>query len=424
MRTSTSTVVSTTGAGLLLACLVAPTATGAPTHQQAEQTSLARSSVKLHVSRHRAMQNEIVKLAAAVAPGARRTVVLEWKNTGSWTPLTSAHTKRSGRHTFRWHTPSTTVTKYRVVALPTARYAKSVSRVQRVHLADQAVTLRLRGSAQVGHKVRATVRAKPARKGRHIVLQVQKGSHWKRVARKTASAKGRVHFRVPTGKPGTFTYRARANRFHGGYVAFSPGKVIAVNPDTTAPPVPQGLAATAGDGRVHLTWSKVHASDLKGYAVYVSVDGGTSWTRVKTGGPVTATRYTVKGLDNGTAYSFAVKSVDRSANRSAFSNVASATPRDSTPPATPQNVQATPGDSQVTVSWDAVPDSDLAGYRVFYATASTGPWTEFTTGPVSGTSLDVTGLTNGTPYWFKVQAEDTSGNLSADSNTPTATPGP
>ena len=40
--------------------------------------------------------------------------------------------------------------------------------------------------------------------------------------------------------------------------------------DVTAPAIPAGVEATAGDGKVDLTWAAVAADDLKGYLVYRS----------------------------------------------------------------------------------------------------------------------------------------------------------
>lgn len=69
----------------------------------------------------------------------------------------------------------------------------------------------------------------------------------------------------------------------------------------------------------------------------------------------------------------------------------------------PINLQATPGDSKVTLTWDAIPDA--TEYTIKYGT-STGNYTE-TISSVSSdafTGYNVTGLTNGTPYFFVVSA--------------------
>lgn len=66
------------------------------------------------------------------------------------------------------------------------------------------------------------------------------------------------------------------------------------------------------------------------------------------------------------------------------------------------NLQATPGDSKVTLSWDAVPDA--TGYKVKWGTTP-GNYTNTQTVSNSVYSgYDVTGLTNGITYYFTVSA--------------------
>ena len=85
---------------------------------------------------------------------------------------------------------------------------------------------------------------------------------------------------------------------------------------------------------------------------------------------------------------------------------------DTTPPAAPQNVAASAGDSQVSLSWSANTDPDLAGYNVYRSTSLPVPLSS----PLNGASLLSvagyvdTGLQNGTAYNYVVEAVDTSGN--------------
>ncbi len=89
-------------------------------------------------------------------------------------------------------------------------------------------------------------------------------------------------------------------------------------------------------------------------------------------------------------------------------------------PAAPANLVATPGDGQVSLTWNAVP---LAGsYNVYYSTAA-GVTKSSTAGPagVATTAATVTGLTDGTPYFFAVTALNATGEGDV-SNEATATP--
>lgn len=93
---------------------------------------------------------------------------------------------------------------------------------------------------------------------------------------------------------------------------------------------------------------------------------------------------------------------------------------DLTPPAAPARLAATPGDGQVALEWDAV--ADATGYHVLQATSAAGPWSTLPGGPVTATATTVSGLANGTTYWFAVVAVDASGNTSARSDAVDGTP--
>ncbi|RLJ18470.1 hypothetical protein DJ031_10795 [bacterium endosymbiont of Escarpia laminata] len=67
----------------------------------------------------------------------------------------------------------------------------------------------------------------------------------------------------------------------------------------------------------------------------------------------------------------------------------------------PQNVQASAGDGQVTVSWDSVSGATL--YNLYWNTTGNVNTADNLIGGVSS-SYDHTGLTNGTPYHYVVTA--------------------
>ena len=70
--------------------------------------------------------------------------------------------------------------------------------------------------------------------------------------------------------------------------------------------------------------------------------------------------------------------------------------------------------AQATLAWDPNTESDLAGYKVHYGTAS-GSYTVHTD-VHNVTSYTVTGLTAGQTYYFVATAYDASGNESGYSN--------
>ena len=102
-------------------------------------------------------------------------------------------------------------------------------------------------------------------------------------------------------------------------------------------------------------------------------------------------------------------------------------PQDTTAPDAASALSATPADQSVGLSWTASPSADVAGYNVY---RSPSPGVSTTGTPVNdpdlvkGTSYTDTGLTNGTPYYYRVVAVDRANNSSGDSNEATGTPAP
>ena len=210
----------------------------------------------------------------------------------------------------------------------------------------------------------------------------------------------------------------------------------------TKPGAPLGLTATAGNGRVTLSWTAPAAdggAGISGYLIYRGTSpGGESRVPVN-GAPVQATSYTATGLANGTDYYFAAAAVNdaglqgnNSAEASAIpvsatastSASSSATASSSAPgaPGAPTGLTATAGDAQVSLSWTApASGGSPARYDVYEGTTP-----GFSLGtPVSSTaspSATVTGLVNGTTYYFVVIAVDASGKLSAASSEASAEP--
>jgi len=71
--------------------------------------------------------------------------------------------------------------------------------------------------------------------------------------------------------------------------------------------------------------------------------------------------------------------------------------------------------ASVTLAWDAVTDPNLAGYRVYYGTAS-GDYVRPGVSVGDHLSFTVTGLRTQTTYYFVVTAYNFLGNESAFSN--------
>ena len=79
---------------------------------------------------------------------------------------------------------------------------------------------------------------------------------------------------------------------------------------------------------------------------------------------ISNTTKTITALTNGVTYYFRITAVDVALQESGFSNEVSATPTaEDTPPAPPQNLQATAGNQEVTLTWNANTESEFLRYR-------------------------------------------------------------
>jgi len=94
---------------------------------------------------------------------------------------------------------------------------------------------------------------------------------------------------------------------------------------------------------------------------------------------------------------------------------------DTEAPTAPDGLVATPGKRQISLSWNPSSDSGgsgLAGYEVWRATSSSGPFSKIAS--TAETSYVNTRLSRGKTYWYYVIAYDGAGNRSAASATVSA----
>jgi len=128
-------------------------------------------------------------------------------------------------------------------------------------------------------------------------------------------------------------------------------------------------------------------------------------------------------LTNSTTYYFCMAAVDATGYESSFSNEVSATPTAlDVPPAPPQNLQATAGDRQVTLTWSANTELDFLRYRIYGGTSPNPTAKIDSVLTLLGTTKVITGLSNGTTYYYRITAVDLVLNESGFSNQVNATP--
>jgi alpha-tubulin suppressor-like RCC1 family protein len=369
------------------------------------------------------MVGEQVELTGSLPASRPRPLALERRSgNGGWTQAATGRSAADGTFAFGTTVPGAVgaTVSYRVQAPEVRRDGTVLPALQTPDLAlttvPQAATLAAPSSVAAGSTVGVVADFSPDRPGRSVALQRRDGSRWTAVATTTQDASGVARFSVPAGSAtGSVTFRAIAKKADGAVRHVSPTATVAVTAvvDTTPPAVPTGVSATPGDASAALSWSAV--VDAAGYRVHRAASSTGPWTVIAS---PTGTTHEELGLTNGSSYWFAVSAVDATENESPRSEAVSVTPVDGTAPAVPSGLVATAGDSAVSLTWDEVVDA--ARYVVEQATSEGGPWT--TAGSPTSGSLDVSDLTNGTPYWFTVAAVDAAGNHSEPSVAVSATP--
>ena len=184
--------------------------------------------------------------------------------------------------------------------------------------------------------------------------------------------------------------------------------------DTTPPSAPSSLTATPTANRIALNWNA--STDNVGVTSYlVERCQGPSCTFTQIATP-TATTYTDAGLSAGN-YSYRVRAVDAAGNTSAYSNVATTTITDATPPTAPTNLTATVTGGNVSLTWTASTDNvGVTGYQLERCQGNgCSNFTQIATPPPTATSYNDNALPVGT-YSYRLRAVDAAGNQSLFSN--------
>lgn len=212
------------------------------------------------------------------------------------------------------------------------------------------------------------------------------------------------------------------------------------------PDNPTNLQGTPGNQLVSLTWTAPNndgGTPITGYLIEFKLDPPGSWTQIlTTGGSPPPTTYIVGPtssptpypLTNGSLYDFRVSGVN-AVGTGSHSSIIEVTP--STIPIAPTITSSTICDNQQSsVTWAPLTlptdtgGSPITSYNLQYSsTSSTGPWLPaLPLLPYSVSALTTsylfTGLTNGTQYYFQVQAVNLNGPGPYSAQTPfsTATP--
>ncbi|MFP3040940.1 SUMF1/EgtB/PvdO family nonheme iron enzyme [Treponema primitia] len=162
-------------------------------------------------------------------------------------------------------------------------------------------------------------------------------------------------------------------------------------PGPLPPPVaPAAPSVTAGNQWLTLNWEAVLEADA--YEVYLSETASVPGTPLQS---VTVPAATLTGLVNGTLYNIWVRTKN-SNGTSGFSPMVSGTPNLAGP--CPSLVR---GDGTISVSWAV--ESGVDSY-ILYSSTSNNPAAAVQHGSFTGSGTVVSGLSNGTTYYFWLKA--------------------
>ncbi|MCR4318356.1 MAG: hypothetical protein NUW37_18595 [Planctomycetes bacterium] len=186
-------------------------------------------------------------------------------------------------------------------------------------------------------------------------------------------------------------------------------------PQSNPPQAPTLQTPTVADGQIVLSWNSI--TNATSYNLYYGIVSGVD----KMNGSKIAgvsSPYVHSGLTNGQNYYFILTAVN-SAGESNDSNEVTGAPQvATTPPGSPTLSAPVPGDSQITLSWSAVPNT--VSYSLYFGT-SPGITSSSTLLANVNSPYMHSGLVNGTTLFYRLIASNTAGDSSL-SNEVNATP--
>jgi hypothetical protein len=172
--------------------------------------------------------------------------------------------------------------------------------------------------------------------------------------------------------------------------------------------IPSITEITPGDSSVSLSWSILHPESISSYKIDVYLNN----VKIDTIENIQLTYHQITRLTNGNSYKFKISSILKNKKEISSSEVFSTPFKPSTVPNAPV-VTAYSKNTYVSLSWIAPNDggSPITSYKV-YVNGNSTPYA--TTPPYGYSVYNVTGLTNGTTYGFKVSAVNKNGETSSE----------
>lgn len=178
------------------------------------------------------------------------------------------------------------------------------------------------------------------------------------------------------------------------------------------PSAPRSVSVVVSNAQATVSWvapSSNGGAPITSYLV-TSTPGVHSCTFTVQAGSTAAPSCVVTGLTNGRSYTFTVSATNSAGTSEQSAVSASAIPV--TTPSAPISVAGTSGDGRVNLSWTAPLQNggtEITDYEVWYSAFSIGPFVTFSDSVSTNRTAVVTGLTNGSTYYFKVVAVNSVG---------------
>ena len=164
---------------------------------------------------------------------------------------------------------------------------------------------------------------------------------------------------------------------------------------------PSELTATGTAGQVSLDWSAV--TSASSYTVYWDNTTGISSSSTAITS-VSTDSYTHSSLDNGSIYYYKVAAIDSAGKVGALSSEVNA----ATPLPAPDNLSASGANNTITLTWNSV--SGATGYTLYWDNVSGIDNSDTAiTPPITSENYTHSSLDNGSTYYYKVAAVNSSG---------------
>lgn len=183
-----------------------------------------------------------------------------------------------------------------------------------------------------------------------------------------------------------------------------------IRSNSNPPPAPVANSrAVPGNASVFLFWDANSEADFKEYRIYRS---RMNTNQFRLAANRVSTNWLDTGVVNDTNYYYRLTAVDQSGAESSFSPMLSALPSTNPRPVSPFGLRALPADRTNALSWSKNPEADIQGYVVWRSLQKYSVYSNVSGLVLTNMFIDRP-LTNGTVYYYKLQAVDTAGQTNS-----------